>query len=142
MDMTRFLKPFLTVTVLRELGGQYEGIIADVTNEPLRNRFKATTSDEAIVTFLDGKRLPLNKGLLRALISWFGVESSDWLGRRIRVFLKPGKKQGSWERAVACDDVHARFSLVKQPKCDQRGATTDTVEPVVAVTADEIPWAH
>ena len=54
MDMARHLRRWLNETSLRELGGVYEGRIADVTEEKLRNRYTAQHQLQPVITFDDG----------------------------------------------------------------------------------------
>jgi hypothetical protein len=112
-DMTRHLKRWLTNTALSEMGGEFEGVIAAVTEEPIRNKYTAQKSIEPVITFEEGgyRWIP-NKSALQKLIGWFGAESTDWIGRRVRIHLVPvesknGRKQ--WQRAVACEDAHVRL---------------------------------
>jgi hypothetical protein len=147
MDMTRYLKPYLTVPVLEALGGEYEGIIAEVVNERLRNRFKATSSDEPVIVFQDGKRLVLNKAMLQASLCWFGEDSARWPGRRIRVFLRrvetvnreSGKVRVSYQRAITCEDVHA---IVSAPEVVPKAQVDNGARASAAMSADEIRWEH
>ncbi len=114
--MTRFLAPMLTVPELEALGGDYEGVIASVKEEMLHNRFKGQKFPEPVVSFYDGKRLVLNRTMLRACIGWFGDESNNWVDRRIRVFLRREEKvnkdtgETRWQvqRGIVCEDPHAR----------------------------------
>jgi hypothetical protein len=92
VDMRRYLKPNLDVPTLQALGGEYEGIVAHVTSESLRNKFTGTTSEEPVIAFNDGKRLILNKTLLVALMRTFGDDSGAWIGRRIRSFFERLKR--------------------------------------------------
>ena len=114
--MKRFLAPMLTVPELEALGGEYEGVIAFVKEEILHNRFKGQKFPEPVVSFHDGKRLVLNKTMLRACIGWFGDDSNNWIDRRIRIFLRREEKvnkdtgETRWQvqRRIACEDAHAR----------------------------------
>lgn len=119
--MTRFLTPMLTVPVLETLGGQYEGVIAVVREEMIRNRFKGQKYAEAVITFHDGKQMVLNKTMLRTCIGWFGAESANWVGRRIWVFVRRAEKLNpetgetrlQLQRGIACEDPHTR---VREPQ--------------------------
>jgi hypothetical protein len=87
MDMNRHLRRWLNGTALRrEFGGHYEGIIAEVLEEKLKNTFTATKELQPVIVFEDGWRLCPNIGMRRALINIFGPETKDWVGRRIVVF--------------------------------------------------------
>ena len=119
MDMTRLLKPYLNVSQLEALGGAYDGVIAAVSSQLLRNKFRAEMSEEAVVSFLDGTRLVLNKTMLRQCIEWFGAESEHWIGRRVSVFLRrvesvdraTGELKCRKHRGIACTDAHATNSV-------------------------------
>ena len=149
MNLTRYLKQFLTVPLLQAMGGEYEGIIADVREECLRNRFKAASEEQAVVVFTDGKRLVLNKTMLLACIRWFGDDSKNFIGRRIRVFLrevatesrKTGQRRVVWQRAIACEDPHARIA-VANPVATSAGSDDGDPDDAVAVTADAISWGE
>ena len=114
--MKRFLKPMLTVPTLDALGGDYEGVIATVQEETIRNRFKGQQYQEAVLTFQDGMRMVLNKTMLTKCIGWFGSDSLDWTGRRIWVFLRKaesinkatGETRTQVQRGIACEDPHAK----------------------------------
>lgn len=132
MDMTRYLKPYLTVPELEAMGGEYDGVIASVTNEEIRNRYKGQKSNEPVVSFDDGKRLVLNAGMLRACLSWFGADSTNWIGRRIRLFLRrvetinreTGEIKVRLQRGILCEDPHFLSSS------RTRSAAMVTVAPV------------
>jgi hypothetical protein len=144
MDMTRHLKRWLTDKALAELGGEFEGVIADVSEELIRNRFTAKRSAEVVVTFDDGGfRLVLNKTVLTKFIAWFGPESNDWIGRRVRVFRRrvempnqKGELRSRWQRDVVCEDHLARAPIrrpvaVQPPAGDEQVSGTwggDTYE--------------
>jgi hypothetical protein len=115
MDMTRYLKEYLTVAVLDGIGGFYEGIIDEVNNELLRNPYSKQRSEEGVISFVDGRRLVLNKSMLKACITWFGTDSEDWIGRRIQVSIRPvetrnretGETRVRFQRRISCEDPHA-----------------------------------
>jgi hypothetical protein len=119
MDMTRFLKSYLNVPDLEALGGEYDGVIDSVTDEEIRNRFTGKKSFEPVISFVDGKRLVLNKGMLRMCLKWFGDESTEWIGRRVRVFLRrvesvnreTGESRVRLHRGLMCDDPHAQAPI-------------------------------
>ena len=153
-DMTKHLKRFLTDKELQAIGGEFEGVVASVTEEPIRNRFKATTSDEPVITFQEGGyRLIPNKTMLLCLIRWFGADSNDWIGRRIRLFRQlvettnhEGVTRSKYQRALVCVDAHAR-TPVRRPWPTTTGtrdrdnvvvdaSAVDTIEE--ELTADEI----
>jgi hypothetical protein len=116
--MARHLKPWLTLKALEEMGGEYEGVIASVTEEPIRNRFTAQRDYSPVVTFDAGHRLIPNKCILQKLIGWFGSESDGWVGRRVRVFLRliqtpnhKGELRSRWQRDAVCEDHLARVQV-------------------------------
>lgn len=117
-DMSRYLKQWLTNEVLLSLGGEFEGVIAEVTEEVLRSPFSAQRTSHVVVTFLEGGyRLVLNKTNLKAMLLWFGNESENWTGRRVWVHLRPmhTSTQGGgvgrrFQRVLSCEDVHARYA--------------------------------
>jgi hypothetical protein len=143
-DMTRHLKRWLTTTALSGMGGEFDGVIAAVTEEPIRNKYTGLTSTEPVIMFEEGgyRWIP-NKSALQKLIGWFGAESTDWNGRRVRIYLVPvesknGRKR--WHRAIACEDAHARFQTRGQWPASVAAAANHQREPGEddMVTADEI----
>ena len=128
--MRRFLAPMLTVPELEALGGEYEGVVASVKEEMLHNRFKGQKFPEPVVSFYDGKRLVLNKTMLRACIGWFGDDSSNWIGRRLYLSLrreeKVNKETGEtrWkvQRQISCVDPHVR---IPRPRTGPEQATVE-----------------
>jgi len=113
MDMMRFLKRLLNDRELKRMdGGRYQGRIADVLAESMRNKFKGTTSDEAVIVFEDGWRLVLNWGMRLALIENFGPDSEAWLGRSIIVYrhhvdksnIQTGEVAGRWVKRIMFPD--------------------------------------
>jgi hypothetical protein len=108
MDMTRHLRRWLNDKALRELGDVYDGRIASVTEETIRNKFTAQKQLEPVITFEDGWRLLPNITQRRTLIEFFGPETEEWIGQRVVVFRhyiqKPDPKTGlikeSWEKRV------------------------------------------
>jgi hypothetical protein len=125
------------------MDGDYEGVIADVQRERMRNKWNATSSDEPVIHFLDGKRLVLNKAMLMACIEFFGEDSSNWIARRVRVFLKTvetrnretGKITISEHRAITCVDPFARASVDRAS-----GPCVRNAPGAATVAVDEIPW--
>ena len=85
MDMSRHLPRWLNETTLRDLGDTYEGRIADVREEKIRNKFRLQKALEPVIHFEDGFKLCPNIGQRRALISFWGAETSAWIGRRLVV---------------------------------------------------------
>jgi hypothetical protein len=126
------------------MGGEFEGVIAAVTEEPIRNKYTAQKSIEPVITFEEGGyRLIPNKSALQRLIGWFGAESTNWIGGRVRIYLvevelKNGRKQ--WQRSIACEDAHARFAIRGRWPASV-GAANHQREPGEGddmITADEI----
>jgi hypothetical protein len=108
MDMSRHLRRWLNDKALRDLGDTYEGRIASVTEETIRNRFTAQKQLEPVVTFEDGWKLVPNLTQRRTLIEFFGHETDDWIGQRLIVFrhytqktdTKTGLVRESWQKSV------------------------------------------
>ncbi len=112
MDMRRHLKRWLTNSDLRGMGGSYQGIIVDVVEEEVRNRFKGKHELNPVIVFLDGWRIVPNMGIRRYLDAHYGHETDTWAGRPIRIFLRPmtrkspddeGRQRD--EKAVECFDL-------------------------------------
>lgn len=106
--MTRHLRRWLNDKTLREKGDVYEGRIADVAEEQVRNKFKGTRQLEPVITFEDGWRLLPNITQRRALIELFGPDTEDWIGQPLVVFRhytqtinpKTGLVREAWQKAV------------------------------------------
>lgn len=87
MDMTKHLRRWLNDKALSEnFNDSYEGRIAAVTEEVIRNRFTGVKQVEPVVIFEDGWRLLPNINQRRALIEFFGPETEDWIGHRLIVY--------------------------------------------------------
>ena len=85
--MRKHLHRWLNDEALRELGDEYEGKIASVTEEVIRNRFTAQRQLEPIIAFQDGWRLCPNITQRRALVEMFESSNTDeWIGQRLIVF--------------------------------------------------------
>lgn len=113
VDMSRHLRRWLNdATLRRDFSGRYEGVIASVHEELIRNRFTAVKQVEPVITFDDGWRLIPNIGMRRALIEFYGANTDDWIGRRIVVFRSETRdtKAGTtrWEKRVMRADVEFR----------------------------------
>ena len=90
MDMRRHLRShFVTNADLEVKGGSFESIIAEVLEEEMQNRYRGQRELQPVIVFEDGKRLVPNMGIRHELIEALGEESDGWIGRRIRVFLRP-----------------------------------------------------
>jgi hypothetical protein len=119
MDMSRHLRKWLTERALAEqLGDEYEGVVAAASEETIRNRFTGQREQVPVVTFGDGWRLVLNKTILQKFIVWFGAESDNWVGRRVRVYRRQveianakGVTRTKWVRDCVCEDRLARVLL-------------------------------
>ena len=113
MDMTRFLKSYLNVPELQKLGGTYEGVIENVTEAEIRNRFTTRTTKEPVLEFEDGRRMVLNLTMLKECIGALGADSTSWSGQAVRVSLQRIETQNhtsaetrvAWHRKIACVDT-------------------------------------
>jgi len=111
--MSRHLRRWLNGTALRKMNDRYEGLIGEVLEERLRNRFTATKELQPVIVFDDGWRLVPNIGMRRALIEFFGPDSEDWIGNRVVVFqhrveqVDPatGEAREVWQKAVMRADA-------------------------------------
>jgi hypothetical protein len=149
-NMTRHLRPWLTDRALAEMGGEFEGIVACVSEEYIRNRFTAQRSLEVVITFDDGHRLIPNKTVLQKVITWFGAESDDWIGRRVRIYRRQvevpnakGELRTRWQRdiVVESDARYTRAALrspAAYPVSDRSGRVNGT--STAAPTDEDIPW--
>ena len=111
MDMRRHLKSWLTIPTLRERGGTYDGTIASVREEEVRNAYKQARELQPVIAFEDGARVIPNIGMRRELVAHYGPDTDHWVGRPRQVFLRPmarhnpdDTKPVRYEKAVAFPD--------------------------------------
>jgi hypothetical protein len=116
MDMTRHLKKWLNDAELRRMGDRYEGVVASVTEEPIRNRFTAQKQVEPVISFEDGWRVIPNVGMRKALIEFYGANSDDLIGRRLIVFRHRVERKDAngdtverWQKSVMRPDNAVEF---------------------------------
>ena len=114
MDMRRHLKHCLTNSDLEQMGGEHEGVIAEVIEEVMWNRYTKKRETQPVILFPDGQRIVPNIGMRQILIDGFGSETDHWVGKRIRIFLRPmvqkktnGNGGQRLEKAVECLDTPA-----------------------------------
>jgi hypothetical protein len=132
VDMRKHLRRWLNNTALEQMGGCYEGVIATVLEEQVRNRYTAQREQQPVVAFDDGWRLIPNLSIRTAMIEAFGPETEDWPGRRMKVFLRrdrhtnktTGEMRDRLVKAVMFPDVHERVPIGKSPTSDD-GAGDD-----------------
>jgi hypothetical protein len=86
MDMTRHLTKWLNDDALRLFGDCYEGVIDNVVEQWIRNRFTAERELQPVIRFDDGWSLIPNVSQRRALVAMWGAESDEWRGRRLQVY--------------------------------------------------------
>ena len=104
VDMRRHLKRWLTNSALQGMGGSYQGIIVDVVEEEVRNRFKAKHELNPVILFPDGWRTVPNILKRRDLVAHYGPETDIWAGRRSRIFLRPMTRKYSGDEGRLCDE--------------------------------------
>ena len=109
--MRRHLKHCLTNGDLEQMGGEYEGVISEVIEEVMRNPYTTERQPQPVILFPDGQRIVPNIGMRQALIDGFGSETDHWVGRRVRIFLRPMVRKNTngnggqrFEKAVECLD--------------------------------------
>ena len=100
VDMTKHLRPYLIVSALEAMGGEYEGVVEAVTEELIRNRFTGQKTFEPVISFVDGKRIVLNATMLRQCIEWFGADSNGWIDCRLRLFLRRVESVNKYRRST------------------------------------------
>lgn len=66
---------------------RYEGRIASVAEEVIRNQFLGKNETVVVLRFDDGAFWIPSQKALNVLIPALGFESDDWIGRRIAVVL-------------------------------------------------------
>ena len=79
--MGRHLRRWLNEKSLRELGGLYEGRIASVTEEKLRNGYTAQHQLQPVIGFEDGWLLVPNLTQRVALVAALGLKRTTGLAR-------------------------------------------------------------
>jgi hypothetical protein len=90
------------------MGGTHEGVIEDVVEEPIRNRFTWVKQTEPVIVFTDGWRVIPNITMRKTLIEFWGPNTEDWIGQRLEVFrhrvefhdLETGGSKERWEKRV------------------------------------------
>ena len=153
--MRRHLRRWLDNAVLRELGDRYEGIIANVVERTLRNRFTCTRELQPVIEFEDGLRLVPNITMRRTLIEFFGADTEEWIGRRVVVYRHrvertdpdSGKVLERFEKRAMRPEADVAVMTARRRERHLRAANTEASDTPVAqaeppgITADEIPWA-
>ena len=113
MDMRRHLRRWLTDVPLQKMGGVYEGVIANVVEEEVRNRFTTKREVQPVIEFDDGWRSVPNLSMRRDLVDGFGPDTDTWVGRRLRIVRRlmrnrtTAKASERWEKAVEFPDSTA-----------------------------------
>jgi hypothetical protein len=110
MDMTPYLQRSLTNADLEKREGlSYEGRIARVVPQQVFNRWKYTRDEMVpVISFEDGYQWIPNIGARRTLTAAWGADTDGWIGRRMRIYLKPivrteavsGRAVEKWEKQV------------------------------------------
>jgi hypothetical protein len=128
MDMRRHTRRWLNDTALAsEFDGTFEGVIAAVTEEQVRNRFTAQRELQPVIAFAEGGwRVVPNLGMRTALIEMLGPETDQWIGRRISIHRRrveradkaTGEIRSSWQKVVSVPDRHARVLPMRRPVAD------------------------
>lgn len=96
MDVSRHLQRYLNDKVLAEqFADRYEGRIRDVAEALVRNRFTRSNNLELVIEFEDAWRLIPNLTQKRALVSFWGAETDDWLGQELVVYRHPVERQNA-----------------------------------------------
>jgi hypothetical protein len=88
MDMKRFVPCWINTDELQRIGGRYEGVIEQVFEQAVRNRFTGVKKAEPIIEFEDGYRLVPNITMRRSLMERFGTDTDLWSGERIAIELR------------------------------------------------------
>jgi len=135
MDMRRHLRRSLNVPDLQGLGGCYEGRIADVTEQEVRNRFTTKKEKQPVIVFEDGYHIIPNFGMRRALVERFGSETELWRGERLRIVLrnlprgKDSQGSSSWTRCVEFLDADVDEPLPNWDVSDDRAGDDGEDDP-------------
>ena len=119
MDMTRHLNQHLQNPELQAMGGSYEGVLVDVLEENVYNKFRCQIESKLVLVFEDGQRSIPNQGMTRTLHDSLGSQTDDWLGQRLRISLQPDPR--------------------KKPDGLQKIVSVTTL-PTEELSADDIPF--
>lgn len=90
MDMTPYLQRSLTnADLMTRQGLSYEGCVARVVPQQVFNRWKFTKDEIVpVISFEDGYHWIPNISARRTLTAAWGANTDDWVGRRMRIYLK------------------------------------------------------
>ena len=136
--MTKKLGVWLTGAAIHALGDRYDGRVADVREQPIRNKWTMQTSVEAVLVFDDGKQLVLSHGMLVELMGRFGSESDDWVGHSISLGTRPAERKGKvvWERFLFAAEATPHITDRGQDPIDQDDSLMELPEdPDAELTA-------
>jgi hypothetical protein len=108
--MTKKLGVWLSGGAIHAMGDRYDGTIAAVEEQPVRNKWKMQTSMEDVLIFEDGKQLVVSHSMRLELIARFGSESDDWIGQSISLATQRAERKGQviWERVLLPSDTMPR----------------------------------
>ena len=140
--MRRHLRRWLNDAELERRGGRFDGVIAAVTEETVRNRFTAQRELQPVIAFDDGWRLVPNLTMRRALIEMFGTESNAWIGRRVTIHRQrveridkiTGAIRESFQKTVSSSDVAPGTTIADYDDRSARGRDDRAHEGRLAVS--------
>src|SRR5262245_14469278 len=116
--MSKHLPRWLNDSALCGMGGRYEGVVAQVVEERVRNRFKRDVhgkpivASEPVIVFEDGWRLVPNIGMRKVMIDAFGLDSDGWIGRRLVIDRQLNDGTNKWEKRVQVQATREALDVV------------------------------
>ena len=102
MDMGRFVRRMLNRAELMQMSGQYEGVIAEVVEEEVRNSYKRATEVVPMIRFEDGECVIPNIGMRKTLIDALGTDTEAYVGVRVMVYLDLVETKSGGTRHQKC----------------------------------------
>jgi len=82
-------KRSIDLKFLAARGGEYVGVVAQVTREEVSNKWKNRRETHFVLLFTDGSLLVLGDHGLAAMVAACGDETDYWGGESIRVTARP-----------------------------------------------------
>jgi hypothetical protein len=125
MDMRSHLRLWLNDAELeRRESGAYEGVIADVVEQVVRNPFTTKRETHPVLVFDDGWRWIPNFGSRTQLVRLYGAETDAWRGKRVRIFRR---RENRVDKTTG--EVKTQFAKTVM-QCDARPSLVGHTEPV------------
>jgi hypothetical protein len=93
MDISKYTIKWLTAAALTKMDGErYEGVIDDVREQVLLNKYTLVKEVQPVIVFVDSWQIVPNQQMRHALREKWGSETIKWTGRRVVIFQRQGRK--------------------------------------------------